>query len=91
MPINGVAIVCLFGACNASPAANLAVPLTPVGQGGTVTAVGAVTGLPLVSLIQQSTNSAGPGVGERTIEAPLSVRGEFIRQNGPSRLAVVSV
>ena len=39
----------------------------------------------------QLTNSAGPGVGERTIEPPFSVRGEFMRQNGPSRLAVVSV
>ncbi len=37
------------------------------------------------------TNSSGPGVGERTIEPPFSVRGESSRQNGPSRLAVVSV
>ena len=42
-------------------------------------------------MTQQLTNSAGPGVGERTIEPPFSVRGEFMRQNGPSRLAVVSV
>ena len=45
----------------------------------------------LVLARQQLTNSAGPGVGERTIEPPFSVRGEFMRQNGPSRLAVVSV
>ena len=31
------------------------------------------------------------GVGERTIEAPLAVRGEFNRQNGPSIDAEVSV
>jgi hypothetical protein len=37
------------------------------------------------------TNSSGPGVGERTIEPPFSVRGESSRQNGPSRFAVVSV
>ena len=48
-------------------------------------------GLPARSLTQQLTNIAGPGVGERTIEPPFSVRGEFMRQNGPSRLAVVSV
>src|SRR5476651_49907 len=48
-------------------------------------------GLSLVSFSQQLTNRAGPGVGERTIEPPFSVRGEFIRQNGPSRLALVSV
>jgi hypothetical protein len=32
-----------------------------------------------------------PGVGERTIDPPLAVRGESLRQNGPIRLAVVSV
>jgi hypothetical protein len=42
MPINGVAVVCLFDACSGAPSANLAVPLTPVGQGGTVFAQGAV-------------------------------------------------
>ena len=31
-----------------------------------------------------------PGVGERTIDAPFSICGESSRQNGPSRLAVVS-
>ena len=34
---------------------------------------------------------SSPGVGERTIEPPFSVRGESRRQNGPSRFAVVSV
>src|SRR5256885_3127355 len=32
-----------------------------------------------------------PGVGERTMEPPFSVGGESMRQNGPIRLAVVSV
>src|SRR4029079_6487784 len=36
-------------------------------------------------------NNPGPGVGERMIEPPFSVRGESSRQNGPSRFAVVSV
>src|SRR3954454_3657747 len=49
------------------------------------------TGLPSRSLAQALTNSSGPGVGERTIEPPFSVRGESSRQNGPSRFAVVSV
>src|SRR6478672_13048741 len=49
------------------------------------------TGLPLVSLTHALTNISSPGVGERTIEPPFSVRGESSRQNGPSRLAVVSV
>ena len=40
MPLNGVAIVCLFQACNGQPAANLIVPLSPVGQGGTASAQG---------------------------------------------------
>ena len=35
------------------------------------------------------TKIGSPGVGERTIDPPFSVRGESIRQNGPSRLAVV--
>src|SRR5205085_1021296 len=48
-------------------------------------------GLPFVSFTVQSTNNAGPGVGERMIEPPFSVRGEFSRQKWPSRLAVVSV
>jgi hypothetical protein len=43
MPINGVALVCLFDVCSGAPSANLVVPLTPVGQGGTVFAVGAVS------------------------------------------------
>src|SRR6185295_15925474 len=47
------------------------------------------TGLPSRSLAQALTNSSGPGVGERTIEPPFSVRGESSRQNGPSRFAVV--
>ena len=47
-------------------------------------------GLPFLSLNQALTNSAGPGVGERTIEPPFGVTGECMRQNGPSRLASVS-
>jgi hypothetical protein len=35
MPLGGAALVCLFDVCSGSPSANLAVPLTPVGQGGT--------------------------------------------------------
>src|SRR6516165_9352824 len=48
-------------------------------------------GLPFWSCTIALTNRTGPGVGERTIELPFSVRGEFMRQNGPRRLAVVSV
>src|SRR6185295_8108840 len=48
-------------------------------------------GLPCLSLNQALTNSAGPGVGERTIEPPLVVAGECSRQNGPSRFCEVSV
>jgi hypothetical protein len=49
------------------------------------------TGLPSRPFTQALTNSSGPGVGERMIEPPFSVRGESSRQNGPSRFAVVSV
>src|SRR5882672_12936094 len=49
------------------------------------------TGLPVESFTQALTNISGPGVGERMIEPPFSVRGESSRQNGPSRFAVVSV
>ena len=42
MPFNGAAIVCLFGPCSGFPGANLAVPISPVGQGGTSIASGAV-------------------------------------------------
>src|SRR4029077_4705234 len=48
-------------------------------------------GLPRGSQTRQETNSAGPGVSERTIEPPFSVRGEFIRQNGPRSAEAVSV
>jgi hypothetical protein len=36
------------------------------------------------------TKIGSPGVGERTIDAPFSSRGEPARQNGPIRFAVVS-
>ena len=42
MPLNGVVIVCLFGPCDMGPTANLVIPLTPIGQGGTVATSGAV-------------------------------------------------
>jgi hypothetical protein len=45
----------------------------------------------LLSRNLASTNSAGPGVGERTIEPPFGVTGECMRQNGPSMLWSVSV
>src|SRR6185503_20334458 len=48
------------------------------------------TGRSFTSRNQARTNSASPGVGERTIEAPLGVGGDCWRQNGPSRLASVS-
>lgn len=38
MPISGVARVCLFAACDESPLANLSIPLSIIGAGGTVTA-----------------------------------------------------
>ena len=49
------------------------------------------TGWPWSSFTDAVTNNSGPGVGERTIDPPFSVRGESSRQNGPSRFAVVSV
>jgi len=43
MPVQGTTKVCLYGACGASGnISNLTVPLTVVGQGGTVTVMGAV-------------------------------------------------
>ncbi len=42
LPILGSAKVCLFGACDANPAANLTVPLAVVGGGGTAAASAAV-------------------------------------------------
>lgn len=42
LPIEGVAKVCLFGTCGSSPAANLSVPISIVGQGGTAYVTGAV-------------------------------------------------
>jgi hypothetical protein len=43
----------------------------------------------LASLTVQEANSSG--VGDRTIEPPSAVRGEFMRQNSPSSAAAVSV
>lgn len=42
MAIPGVARVCLFGACDAAPLANLTVPISVVGAGGSVAASAAV-------------------------------------------------
>lgn len=42
MSIPGVTKVCLFGACDASPLANLTVPMSVVGAGGTVAVSAAV-------------------------------------------------
>ena len=42
VPIQGVAKVCLFATCNNAPLANVSVPVSVVGNGGTVTASGAV-------------------------------------------------
>jgi hypothetical protein len=42
MPLRGVGLICFFDACSASPSANLVVPLTVAGQGGTAYATGAV-------------------------------------------------
>src|SRR4249919_2213961 len=47
-------------------------------------------GLPFWSLTTQLTKRAGPGVGERTIDPPFSVRGEFMRQNGQSAWAILA-
>jgi hypothetical protein len=83
MPINGVAVVCLFDICSGAPSANLVVPLTPVGQGGTVFAEGAVAitaiGAPWVAgTAQVGTVSAmgfghGPESGASTTNAPSGV------------------
>ena len=45
----------------------------------------------LAGVLGDRVDIAGPGVGERTMEAPLGVTGECIRQNGPSRFMSVSV
>ena len=42
MPISGVAKVCLFAPCSQSPLANLSLPLSVIGEGGSVTGVGDV-------------------------------------------------
>jgi len=42
MPLPGVAKVCLFKSCGAGPPANLSVPLSVIGAGGTAVASGAV-------------------------------------------------
>ncbi len=42
MPLNGIGVACLFSPCSAFPSANLVVPLTPVGQGGTAAVTGVV-------------------------------------------------
>ncbi len=65
MPLNGVAIVCLFQACNGQPAANLVVPLSPVGQGGSAVAQGLVSitvvGAPWTTGMVSIENSASTG------------------------------
>jgi hypothetical protein len=43
MPLQGVGVVCLFNPCSAFPAANVVVPLTPVGQGGTTSRFGGIS------------------------------------------------
>ena len=64
MAIAGVAKVCLFAACASSPPANVSVPVSVVGQGGTATAIGAVNvtvrGAPWTTGTA-SGSAAGPG------------------------------
>ena len=43
IPIGGVAKICVFADCDMSPAANITVPLSVVGLGGTTVASGVVT------------------------------------------------
>src|SRR4029079_17540840 len=61
------------------------------GDGVGVAGVGPARDWPWRAWARALTNTSVPGVVERTIEPPFSVRGESSRQNGPSRLAVVSV
>ncbi len=107
MPLVGVSKVCLFGACNASgttsspfPGANIAVPLTVVGKGGS-TAVGALvsvtvigapwtTGTAQIGTITQMggvsvLSNTGAASGNVTLVTPV-----FISTNIPSSAVVPS-
>jgi hypothetical protein len=84
MPIFGVSKVCLYAACASSPIANLSVPITVVGQGGTATASGPVnvtvigapwtTGTAAVGSVTAQGFARGPDGASSTLGASGSIR-----------------
>lgn len=84
MPVFGVAKVCLYAACASSPIANLSVPISVVGQGGSVTASGPVnvtvigapwtTGTAAIGTITAQGFARGPAGASSTLAASGSLR-----------------
>jgi hypothetical protein len=85
MPIAGVAKVCLFGACDGGAIANLEVPISVVGAGGTAAASAAVnvtvmgapwtTGTVSIGTITTMGSARGPdGEASSTLQASGTVR-----------------
>src|SRR5580700_22527 len=63
----------------------------PTGEACQTSTSAAATGLPSGSRTQPLKNNAGPGVGDRRSDPPFSVLGDSALQNGPRRLAELSV
>jgi hypothetical protein len=84
MPIFGVSKVCLYGSCDSGPIANLSVPISVVGQGGTATVTGPVsltvigapwtTGTAAIGTITGQGFARGPDGASSTLRASGSVR-----------------
>lgn len=86
MPIQGVTKVCLFGTCGSSPAANLSVPISIVGKGGTAY----VTGVVNVTVQGAPWTTATAFVGSTTAmgfaHGPASGTTSTLNQSGVLRL-----
>lgn len=88
MPMNGVTLVCLFDRCSGAPAANLVIPLTPVGQGGTVFAAGAVNITAIGAPWQAGTAAVGTATAMGFAHGPASAASSTNQDGGVLSLVV---
>jgi hypothetical protein len=85
MPILGAAKVCLFGTCG-SPVANLSVPLSVVGAGGTATVAGAVAVTVVGASWTTGTAFAGTLSAMGFAHGPASLTSSTAQNSGSVRL-----
>jgi hypothetical protein len=94
LPIVGILRICLFSACHAGPAANLSVPLAPVGAGGAeygtanqpTTLFVTVVGAPWTTATVTASGGAGPRTAMGFVHGPASAPGSAAQTGGALQL-----